>query len=75
MFRAFTREFPGYGFTVTEGRQVQEILIGVRDAMFEKVRGLKRALDRAAGQGGAWAVGPRRQTRMPGSCGIPIMHR
>ncbi|MDC0343502.1 MAG: endonuclease/exonuclease/phosphatase family protein [Aestuariivita sp.] len=107
VFTEFTRRFPGYSFSVTEGTQVQEILIGVRggltafftqrnefrrsnpnlrpaallsvitpgsetlsllfshlkslpspegfglrDAMFEKVRGLKRAIDRATdGQG------------------------
>ncbi len=107
VFTEFTTRFPGYSFTVTEGTQVQEILIGVRggisafvtqrnefkrsnphlrpaallsvttpgnqtlsllfshlkslpdpegfglrDAMFEKVRSLKRAIDRATnGQG------------------------
>lgn len=30
VFQAFTHAFPGYSFTITEGRQVQEILIGVR---------------------------------------------
>lgn len=102
VFRAFTERFPGYAFSITEGSQVQEILIGVRgglsafftqrnefkrsnpylrpaalltvttdrqdqlsllfshlkslpspegfglrDAMFEKVRSLKKAIDRA----------------------------
>jgi len=30
VFQAFTAEFPGYSFTITEGRQVQEIMIGIR---------------------------------------------
>ncbi|MCE8005746.1 endonuclease/exonuclease/phosphatase family protein [Aestuariivita sp.] len=107
VFTEFTARFPGYTFSVTEGTQVQEILIGVRggltafftqrnefkrsnpnlrpaallsvttpgeetlsllfshlkslpspegfglrDAMFDKVRGLKKAIDRASdGQG------------------------
>lgn len=104
VFLAFTQAFPGYSFSITEGPQVQEIMIGVRggisafvtqrnefkrsnphlrpgalltvtspggeilsmlfahlkslpspegfglrDAMLEKVRGLKGAIDRAVG--------------------------
>ncbi|MCF6231915.1 MAG: endonuclease/exonuclease/phosphatase family protein [Rhodobacteraceae bacterium] len=30
VFQAFTAAFPGYSFTITEGAQVQEIMIGVR---------------------------------------------